>query len=1018
MDFLRAKQAGVAADFTGPLATSADVFILDEVARYGFNSTISTLSYDAHQSLLAVGTHAHGTTSGSVHVFGQKRVHVAFHLRRCASVKLLRLCDTKILVLDSKNELTIFDLTTPGARGAEYSPPGVVTAMEVDAALDWCFLGLQSGEVVAYDIDREQLAPWRMGNYWRERSPKARLLPVVALQLHPKDVGTLLVAYTEGAVVYSFKQGAAVHYLAFELPPGAPGADTELAAIRTARRPKLAGACWHPTGTFVLTSHEDGVMAVWSARDGGLVTARTLQDADVHLPGAIPGAGGGGGEGFSVRQPIFKAAWCSARNPDDTALLVAGGGSMALPTPGLTLLDLGPTPNMLTSSVQVVSDHFASPRRTRVLPTPTGGEVVDFCVLPRASSYYGGTHDPVAVLALLGSGELATLRYPDGAPLAPAALYHPSLSMQHLFPSLVDVAVVARTRWLGMVEQRPGASESEIVVGGVEHRRPLKRHQNRTLAVAAHPDGRVRVWDMGHADEVENPAVIELDVGRVLRRSHDLTVDAVAVAGETGEAAVGMETGEVVVFRWGVNKGYGRSAEDEEAMAGSRTAGEIAEGVVDVQARADPALKEGLLPLCMLRQQCGGVVALTVSDVGFVAVAYATGHLCVLDLRGPAVIYHESLTSLSNEQKRSSFRKSAHQPQAGEKATALEFGVMTLEGDEFSSIALFVGTSSGRVITFKLLPSGAGYTCVPSGATTSSDDAAILSLHPLNALTGAAAPASPPAVAGLRNGTKTPGVLLSVTATSLRLFRPATSKGAHKTLPDGTRAVAAAVVTLDDYGTALSLLTATGALTSYTLPGLHLFSTLDLAPSLDLTRAASARLLPSGHLCAWSGEHEFAALYLFGKGLRIDSMPQDTLHNPSLPPPTRPTISNLQWLAGTQFISTSDLDVLIGGPGRPMSRRQVEMEREAAREEREAARRPVTAAGGSGGSGSGGAGEGGGVFAGMAKTLRERTEKLTMTTESLDRLGDHSASFADDVSKYVTQQKRKALLGGITGKWF
>jgi len=53
-----------------------------------------------------------------------------------------------------------------------------------------------------------------------------------------------------------------------------------------------------------------------------------------------------------------------------------------------------------------------------------------------------------------------------------------------------------------------------------------------------------------------------------------------------------------------------------------------------------------------------------------------------------------------------------------------------------------------------------------------------------------------------------------------------------------------------------------------------------------------------------------------------------------------------------------------------------------------------------------------GVFANMAKQIQERTEKLNIMGDSMDRLGESSANFADDVSKYVNQQKRKALLGG------
>jgi syntaxin-binding protein 5 len=37
---------------------------------------------------------------------------------------------------------------------------------------------------------------------------------------------------------------------------------------------------------------------------------------------------------------------------------------------------------------------------------------------------------------------------------------------------------------------------------------------------------------------------------------------------------------------------------------------------------------------------------------------------------------------------------------------------------------------------------------------------------------------------------------------------------------------------------------------------------------------------------------------------------QDRLFNPEALIPQRPTISNLQWMAGTQYVSPTDMDVL------------------------------------------------------------------------------------------------------------
>jgi hypothetical protein len=54
----------------------------------------------------------------------------------------------------------------------------------------------------------------------------------------------------------------------------------------------------------------------------------------------------------------------------------------------------------------------------------------------------------------------------------------------------------------------------------------------------------------------------------------------------------------------------------------------------------------------------------------------------------------------------------------------------------------------------------------------------------------------------------------------------------------------------------------------------------------------------------------------------------------------------------------------------------------------------------------------------LTRQLNERTEKLNIMGDSMDNLENQSAGWADDVSKYISKQKRNVLLGGITGKFF
>ncbi len=134
---------------------------------------------------------------------------------------------------------------------------------------------------------------------------------------------------------------------------------------------------------------------------------------------------------------------------------------------------------------------------------------------------------------------------------------------------------------------------------------------------------------------------------------------------------------------------------------------------------------------------------------------------------------------------------------------------------------------------------------------------------------------------------------------------------------------------------------------------------------------------------------------------------KDQLFNPNLVVPPRPTISNMQWISGTQYVSPTDLDILIWGPDRPPSKRMMA----AAAEEDRLAR---------GGSGQGRAPgtqstEGWGDY--MTRQLNERTEKLNIMGDGMDKMQENSQGWAEDVSKFVGKQKRNMMLGAITGKW-
>jgi hypothetical protein len=353
-------------------------------------------------------------------------------------------------------------------------------------------------------------------------------------------------------------------------------------------------------------------------------------------------------------------------------LLIAGGRPSNDRNKGLMFLDLGLTPNYQTSSWQILSKHFETPRNRYTLAVPPGAEVVDFCLIPRTSPYFAGAQDPIAIIALLSSGELVTLSFPNGHPISPSNMLHISLSLVHPFVTKIICSPVSRSNWLGLKEKR--ALGPKFLLGGAESKRPMKRFEDRNITITAHADGVIRMWDAGHDDEIENGDVIQIDLARAIARNINTHITQLSFSGASGELSAGLRSGEIVIFSWGRNQNAG----NEQAPGANAGPGQM----TNITHRADPLLKDGLLPLTLLEMHKGPVTALKHSDVGFVCAGFEEGHLVVIDLRGPAIIFSADVRDFAKTNKRASIRRSrTGETSNTEWPTTIQFGVLTLEGE-------------------------------------------------------------------------------------------------------------------------------------------------------------------------------------------------------------------------------------------------------------------------------------------------------------------------------------------------
>jgi hypothetical protein len=231
----------------------------------------------------------------------------------------------------------------------------------------------------------------------------------------------------------------------------------------------------------------------------------------------------------------------------------------------------------------------------------------------------------------------------------------------------------------------------------------------------------------------------------------------------------------------------------------------------------------------------------------------------------------------------------------------------------------------------------------------------------------------------------------------MRVFKPATAKGASRSFDDHPRCDAARVTEIPRLGVALVAVFADRSARAYSLPALKELGRASL-PMLDPARTNLSVLARTGELLAWTGPSEIALLPVWGSGRALPPS-EDTLVNPKLAIPPRPTISNLQWIAGTEYMTPADLDLLVGGEDRPPSKRMMEAAAAAQR-----------------GEPAGASQEGWGEY--LSRQLNERTEGLNIMGDSVGRLQDASQSWSQDVDKYVQKQKKNMVLGSIKKSLF
>jgi syntaxin-binding protein 5 len=737
-------------------------------------------------------------------------------------VKFLQLHGPDLLVVDTRFSLIIYSLEGDGAqRKTRFTVRGQVTCIESDLSLDWFFMGMTDGSIDIWDIDRECLAQLSIENLYGRRTvpgvgkTSRNATPIIAMALHPKDIGYLLVAYSVGAALFSFKENKAVKYFELEIPANAIGGDTDPSVTSRARRPRLTHLAWHPNGTYILTAHEDGCLAFWDAKtEASPVHVRTVDATHVNIP---RGTYTHPSDTYTIRDPIVQVAWCSATDPDDTSLVVIGGHLSNLHQKGLTYFDFGPSPTTLVGDY--MANYFASPRKQRLLPTSS--DPISCLILPSSSPFYNGTHEPLILLSILETGDLSAFSMPDCQPLAVAKTLPPAIAFISPPATRFSIIPVPQQKWLTFIGRHNAHKNRNILLGGAPTRRPLRRMTVRNVMLSAHADGVIRIWDVSHG-EVEANESFEVDVAGIIHAFQpETSVDIVAVdmAAMTGELCVGIYSGEVCIWR------FGRRNRDEEFVGEMGEMSLEGNKIVQSTRHLHFNVSEGFLPLCMVNPQRGAPVLVKMSEVGFIAIGYDTGYLCVVDLRGPAVICLDDVANFQSDRDKKNRRRGS--TQGSEIPTAFEFSIMKLEGNDYSSLVLLTGTSTGRLLSHVLVPGKTGgYAVQFDNSSSFTAEGRVVALLPFRAQDGVSVIANPNALAGLGGGHITEAALVVVQEHGIRILGGVTNKLEKIEVDD--RTLLKAEIVGGDGGIAIAAIGSNRRIAAWSIPDLKRINELPL----------------------------------------------------------------------------------------------------------------------------------------------------------------------------------------------
>ena len=898
-------------------------FNLYQISHYGLEGKITQMAYDQPQSLLAVATNLNELV-----IYGKNQVeaHIPIESLQNSGIKgeppayikeLKFLKGIYLLVVDSKSTVHIVSVLTNKVLTTFFAP-GKITVTECDPTLNWLLVGLEEGTVKCYDVDKDHLSIFSIENIQKQHFFKsAHISPVNSLSWNPRTIGQVLISYNYVTVLYNFLEGTYKMQYIYELKPGAPGGgyysdSSNKPNLNDTRYPKVVQSVFHPNGLHLLTLHDDNSLVFWDLNTGKLILARNLYDVYINKDETVLSVSSDNSD-FPIA-PIVEVKWITAESSENTQLLIVGGDIGSATPHSFTIIDLGGTPLYSVTSYDKMRGYYNIRNNQKIINLFPSKKIVQVLSIPRNSPFYKGNHNPGIILILYDDGELDTMLYPSGKLTYKSSLLPQSLSWLRPFSNLTTGSSVPAKTWIGMMHST--YNKDSLLKGG-ETRCTKIRHLDgfRTAIITAHENGSVRLWDGSHS-ELSETSVFDINLATILNMGNEVTCNHVSYAPYVSELAIAVkETGDVLLLKFDTNKYFNEPLTADFARFNIEN--QVNSLLVDVSHRSPKKIRDGFMPQTVVHAKAGEVSCLKQSNIGFVVIGYSNGSMLVVDKRGPAVIFFHNIKDLLLE---CGF---VYTP--GEIITAAEFGILQVRNENYSSILLSCGTSSGNLLQFRVVPGVSGrYTVdllqiIPFLNTSVSNifyvEDNIDSCRSLKD--------TPQLFGNLAKGTVYKGKMIAVShegeiasLSSIGLYNKVNTKSYKSQQIASSNIVNVTYVNSKQEKKQKAVLVSLLMDRTIVINNCTDFKELkniNLKLQMTAKNLYNSKVLENGDIILRTG-HTMAYVYSVVEGLHTSrTMINDQLYQVGLKIAERPYYNSLQWAKGEQYVYPKDIDAILGG---------------------------------------------------------------------------------------------------------